>query len=73
MPPLASITAQSFPRGSRTPGEEHLAVRTAAGLFDFSFRAKFAMKGRDRVRFLHRIVSNDVKSLAAGRESMPLC
>jgi len=46
--------------------EENQAVRTAAGLFDFSFRAKFAMKGRDRVRFLHRIVSNDVKSLAAG-------
>jgi len=46
--------------------DEHQAVRTAAGLFDFSFRAKFAMKGRDRVRFLHRIVSNDVKSLAAG-------
>ena len=47
--------------------EEHQAVRVAAGLFDFSFRAKFAMKGRDRVRFLHRIVSNDVKSLAAGQ------
>ncbi len=49
------------------PREEHLAARNAAGLFDFSFRAKFAMKGRDRVRFLHRIVSNDVKSLAAGQ------
>jgi glycine cleavage system T protein len=49
------------------PCDEHQAVRTAAGLFDFSFRAKFAMKGRDRVRFLHRIVSNDVKSLEAGQ------
>ncbi|MCL5005639.1 MAG: aminomethyltransferase family protein [Acidobacteria bacterium] len=47
--------------------DEHQAVRTAAGLFDFSFRSKFALKGRDRVRFLHRIVSNDVKSLAAGQ------
>jgi glycine cleavage system T protein len=47
--------------------DEHQAVRTAAGLFDISFRAKFAMKGRDRVRFLHRIVSNDVKSLAPGQ------
>jgi folate-binding protein YgfZ len=49
------------------PRDEHQAVRTAAGLFDFSFRAKFAVKGRDRVRFLHRIVSNDVKNLAAGQ------
>jgi glycine cleavage system T protein (aminomethyltransferase) len=46
--------------------EENRAVRAAAGLFDYSFRAKFAMKGRDRVRFLHRIVSNDVKNLVAG-------
>ena len=46
--------------------EEHQAVRAAAGLFDYSFRAKFAMKGKDRVRFLHRIVSNDVKNLAPG-------
>lgn len=46
---------------------EHRAVRTAAGLFDFSFRARLAMKGQDRARFLHRIVSNDVKSLTPGR------
>lgn len=48
------------------PAEEYKAARNAAGIFDFSFRAKFAIKGRDRVRFLHRIVSNDVKSLKPG-------
>ena len=46
---------------------EHRAVRTAAGLFDFSFRAKFTLSGEHRVRFLHRIVSNDVKSLSTGQ------
>ena len=46
---------------------EHHAARKAAGLFDFSFRAKFAMKGQDRARFLQRIVSNDVKNLAPGQ------
>lgn len=46
---------------------EHEAVRKAAGLFDYSFRAKFAMKGRDHVRFLQRMVSNDVKALAPGQ------
>ncbi len=63
---LGEYHGASVPARFTNPAEEHLVVRAAAGLFDFSFRAKFAMKGRDRVRFLHRIVSNDVKSLAAG-------
>ena len=49
------------------PVQEHQAVRAAAGLFDFSFRAKFALTGRDSAKFLHRIVSNDIKGLAAGQ------
>jgi aminomethyltransferase len=46
---------------------EHKAVREASGLFDFSFRGKFAMKGRDHAKFLHRIVSNDIKRLVPGQ------
>lgn len=49
------------------PAAEHLATRQAAGLFDFSFRAKFVMKGQDRAKFLQRIVSNDVKNLSDGQ------
>jgi aminomethyltransferase len=49
------------------PVAEHQAVRQASGLFDFSFRDKFAMKGRDHAKFLHRMVSNDVKRLAPGQ------
>jgi glycine cleavage system T protein len=48
------------------PRAEHRAVREAAGLFDFSCCAKFAVTGADRVRFLQGMVSNDVKSLAPG-------
>ncbi len=48
------------------PAAEHRAVRVAAGLFDFSFRAKFAVSGADRVRFLHGMVSNDIKKLTPG-------
>ena len=48
------------------PAAEHQAVRTACGLFDFSFRAKFRMKGRDHARLLQRLLSNDVKKLAPG-------
>lgn len=49
------------------PVAEHQAVRKASGLFDSSFRAKFAVKGRDHARFLHRMVSNDVKKLRSGQ------
>ncbi|MGO8733638.1 MAG: aminomethyltransferase family protein [Terriglobia bacterium] len=49
------------------PVAEHKAVREASGLSDFSFRGKFAMKGRDHVKFLHRMVSNDIKRLAPGQ------
>ncbi len=49
------------------PQAEHQAVRAAAGLFDFSFRAKFAMKGEHRARFLQRMVSNDVSKIAPGQ------
>jgi glycine cleavage system T protein len=47
--------------------EEHLAVRSASGLCDFSFRRKFALRGPDRNRFLHGMVTNDVKKLAPGQ------
>ena len=49
------------------PAAENRAVRTASGLFDFSFRAKFRMKGRDHARLLQRLVSNDVKKLVPGQ------
>ncbi len=49
------------------PITEHRAAREAAGLFDFSFRGKFVLKGRDHARFLQRMVSNDVKKLAPGQ------
>jgi glycine cleavage system T protein len=56
-----------IPARFTNPVEEHQAVRAAAGLFDFSFRAKFALAGRDASKFLHRIVSNDIKSLSGGQ------
>ena len=48
------------------PREEHVAVRQAAGLFDFSHRRKLVMTGEHRVRFLQGMVTNDVKNLTPG-------
>lgn len=46
---------------------EYQAVRNAAGLFDFSFRAKMAVKAEDRTRFMQGMVTNDVQKLASGQ------
>ncbi|HEV2233140.1 MAG TPA: aminomethyltransferase family protein [Terriglobia bacterium] len=46
---------------------EHQKVRRWAGIFDFFFHAQFVVKGEDRARFLHRIVSQDIKSLSPGQ------
>lgn len=64
---LAECRGALVPARFTDPMAEHRATRHAAGLFDFSFRAKFAVRGEDRVRFLHRIVSNDVKKLSPGQ------
>jgi glycine cleavage system T protein len=64
---LGEYHGAAVPARFTNPVEEHQAVRTASGLFDFSFRAKFTLTGRDNAKFLHRIVSNDVKSLTPGQ------
>lgn len=64
---LAEYRGGMVPARFSTMQEENRAVRTGAGLFDFSFRARFAMSGADRARFLHGMVSNEVKKLAPGQ------
>ena len=39
--------------------EEHLAVRTAAGLFDVSHMGEIEVAGRDALAAVQRISSND--------------
>jgi glycine cleavage system T protein len=46
--------------------EEHQAVRENAGLIDLSFCGCLKVWGGEAVQFLNGLVSNDVKSLAAG-------
>ena len=65
--PLANYHGALAPEKFSDPETEHTAVRRSAGVFDFSFRAKFTARGADRVRFLHGMVSNDVKGLRPGQ------
>src|SRR3954447_2107772 len=45
---------------------EHIAVRTAAGVFDVSHMGEIETSGPDAERFLQHLLSNDVTKLAEG-------
>jgi glycine cleavage system T protein len=64
---LAEYHGAMVPARFSDPAAENHAVRSASGLFDFSFRGKFRLKGRDHAKLLQRLVSNDVKGLNPGR------
>jgi len=47
--------------------DEHLAVRTRAGLFDVSHMGEVEVKGPESLAYLQHVTSNDVSRLAPGR------
>src|SRR5256714_13602839 len=54
--------------------QEHVAVRTAAGLFDVSHMGQIETRGPDAEAFLQHILSNDVTKMAdAGAQYSVLC
>ena len=52
------------------PAREIAALRQEAGLIDLSWRGVIEMTGRDRVRFLHGMCTNDIKKLQPGQGCM---
>ena len=69
---LVAYHGAEVPARFTDPSAEHQAVRQAAGLFDYSFRSQLALTGEHRTKFLHRILSNDIKSLTAGHGTYAL-
>ena len=54
--------------------QEHIAVRTGAGLFDVSHMGEIRTTGPDAEAFLQRILSNDVTKIADhGAQYAALC
>jgi aminomethyltransferase len=54
--------------------QEHVAVRTKAGVFDVSHMGEIETGGPDRERFLQRLLSNDVTKIAErGAQYSVLC
>src|SRR5881227_2489933 len=47
--------------------QEHLAVRTRAGLFDVSHMGEIEIAGKDALAAVQRIASNDASRLSVGQ------
>ena len=49
------------------PQAEFAALRGACGVYDLGFRAKIALTGGDRVRWLNGMVTNNIRDLGEGQ------
>src|SRR5262245_28051736 len=49
------------------PLPEHMAVRTAAGLFDVSHMGEIELRGPSALATIQRVTSNDASTLAVGQ------
>src|SRR5262245_43812582 len=47
--------------------DEHLAVRTAAGLFDISHMGEVFVEGAEALAFLNSVLTNDLSKCVVGR------
>ncbi|HCO04241.1 MAG TPA: glycine cleavage system aminomethyltransferase GcvT [Actinobacteria bacterium] len=52
--------------------EEHLAVRTVAGVFDLSHMGRLDVRGRGAADYLQGVLTNDVTQVAPGRAQYTL-
>ena len=64
---MAERDGWEYPIAYGDPAAEYAAVRRGAGIMDRGDLGALAVTGRDRANFLHALLSNDVKSLAAGQ------
>src|ERR1700691_3420060 len=70
--PLQEYSGSILPDVFSDFESEYRAAREAVALFDTNWHAVFTISGRDRVRYLHAITSNDVKGLAEGHGTRAL-
>src|SRR5580765_3352084 len=50
-----------------SPANELAALRTGCGVFSLAWRSRIAVTGKDRVRWLHNMVTNNVRDLPMNR------
>ena len=63
---FAEVDGWGMPANYGDPVAEHLAVRKGVGIMDISHRGKVSVSGKDRTKFLQKILSQDMNKLAPG-------
>jgi aminomethyltransferase len=63
---FADHVGWEVPERFGTIDEDYDAIRSSAGLLDLSYYSVIEATGPDRVQFLHRMLTNDIKTLAPG-------
>lgn len=69
---LAEFEGCLLPQSFSDFENEYRAARDAVALFDTSWHVILELIGRDRVKYLHAITSNDVQTLADGSGTLAL-
>lgn len=69
---LGEFSECLLPEGFSDFDAEYRAARHSVALFDTNWHAVIALTGRDRVRYLHAISSNQVSTLQEGRGTFAL-
>jgi aminomethyltransferase len=63
---LAEFAGCTLPDTFSDFGQEYRAAKDSVAIFDTNWHAIFSLTGRDRVRYLHAITSNNIKELGEG-------
>jgi aminomethyltransferase len=67
---LGEVDGFPVPLRCGTDDKEWDAVRARGGIVDLAWRGMIEIRGRDRVRFLHGMCTNDIKKLQPGQGCM---
>jgi folate-binding protein YgfZ len=69
---LAEFEGCVLPQSFSDLEREYRAAHESVALFDTTWHAIVTLAGRDRVKYLHNVSSNDIKSLPEGRGTLAL-
>jgi aminomethyltransferase len=69
---FAPFAGWAMPTRYRAIKDEHMAVRTAAGLFDVSHMGEVFVRGKDALEAVNRLVTNDIQRIGNGRAQYTL-
>ncbi len=69
---LAEFEGCALPAAFASLEQEYAAAKERVALFDTGWHATFRLTGRDRVKYLHAITSNNIQALEIGRGALAL-